>query len=307
MNKSFLDNWNKWKDYPNNPLINPKPPDWIIADPTFISNKESPDELFHLFAHSIIAGINHYVSRDGFMWRNTFQKLFSGMRPFLFKENQEFYLLYEKVSSILGSSHIEIRKSIDLFDWSPPKTILKPSLLWEGKFPATNSNPCIIKKGNIYRLYYSAGSVFLKDCLFNEPKYIGLAESKHILGPYKKIEKPIITPNKNHPYRNMGAGAIKVIHLKNKNSWLAFNNGIYFDGKRTRSSILLLYSDDGIQFTEVFNKPIICPTRGWKKAFVYQLDVKKINNNGEYRLYYNARDGWFIGVERIGLSILNLK
>ena len=63
-----------------------------------------------------------------------------------------------------------------------------------------------------------------------------------------------------------------------------------------------LASADGFAWTQVRPEPIIRPEgRGWKRAFVYQLDVAR--SGRELRLYYNARSGWFLGAERIGVAI----
>ena len=49
--------------------------------------------------------------------------------------------------------------------------------------------------------------------------------------------------------------------------------------------------------------PILSPgAPEWKKALVYQLDC--VSYNGETRIYYNSRDEWLDGIERIGLSFL---
>jgi hypothetical protein len=64
---------------------------------------------------------------------------------------------------------------------------------------------------------------------------------------------------------------------------------------------MLLKSDNGTDWTQVHEEPIIKPEPGWKRALVYALDIK-YDDDRAY-LYYNARDGWFIGSERIGLSI----
>ncbi|MHA1384234.1 MAG: glycosyl hydrolase family 43 [Candidatus Helarchaeota archaeon] len=301
----FLKNWKKWKDHKANPLITPRKPEWIIADPSFLYKDQTPDGKWHLFAHGILFGLYHFVSIDGLRWKNTYHKIDSGMRPFIFKENERYYLFYEQMLNLFFSVII-LRESKDLFNWGKPKTIIVPSIPWEGRFGRFNSNPCLVKFGDKYRLYYSANSIFLKDCLFNEPKYIGIAESNNIYGPYKKLKKPIILPSKKHKYRNFGAGAIKVFFLESEDLWVGFNNGIFIDRYgRTRSSILLMYSEDGINWKDAFEKPIIYPTEGWKRSFVYQLDVKKIEN--QYWLYYNARAGWAIGSEAIGLAILDLK
>jgi hypothetical protein len=134
-----------------------------------------------------------------------------------------------------------------------------------------------------------------------EPKHIGAADSKKIEGPYKKYSQPLISPDKKHKYRNVAAGAMKV--LKIGDSLVGFNNGIYkgVEG-RNQSCILLLHSENGLKWDNVFEKPIIYPTRGWKMAFVYQLDVRPVGDT--YWLYYNARNNWIRASEKIGLAIL---
>ncbi|MHA1129655.1 MAG: family 43 glycosylhydrolase [Candidatus Helarchaeota archaeon] len=300
MDIEALKSWKNWTDHAKNPLIHPTPPDWIIADPTFIPPHDSPDTHWHLFAHGILSGINHFISTDGIVWKNTGQEFDGGLRPFLFKEDDVYYLLFEKnFTPFYG--RIAISQSFDLYHWTKHKHILTPTLSWEGRIARRIGNPCLVKHNGTYRLYYSAGSVFLWDSLVPEPKYIGLAEAKTIFGRYKKHNKPIIAPSKKHRFRNHGAGAIKVIQMDN--FWLGFNNGIFEDHEgRSRSSILLLYSMDGIVWNKVFKNPIIYPTHGWKRAYVYQLDVKKIGT--EYWLYYNARNGWVSGIESIGLATL---
>ena len=295
--------WNQWLDYIGNPVIRPKGPEWIVGDPTFVPPNESPDGKWHLFAHGIIFGINHFISNDGLKWINIHRKVDSGMRAFLYKEDNLYYLFYQKDLSLFKSS-IVYRTSSDLYNWSEARTVLVPSLPWEGKSDRKISNPCLLKVDGKYRLYYSGGTVFLWDCLFAEPKHIGYAEAKRIEGPYVKNPQPIISPSKTQNYRNIAAGAMKV--LKIGDSWIGLNNTIYTDKTRhSRSSIFLLYSDDGIKWTRIFKKPIIYPTNGWKRAFTYQLDIKKVDR--KYWLYYNARDGWVIGWESIGLAILNPK
>ncbi len=57
----------EWKEHEGNPLIAPLFPSPIIADPTFLPPQETPDGLWHLFAHSML-GIHHFTSRDGLEW-----------------------------------------------------------------------------------------------------------------------------------------------------------------------------------------------------------------------------------------------
>ncbi len=88
-----------------------------------------------------------------------------------------------------------------------------------------------------------------------------------------------------------------------KQADLSVDEFIYRDAAgASRSAILLLASTDGFAWTQVDPEPIIRPEgSGWKRAFVYQLDVAR--GGRELRIYYNARSGWFLGAERIGVAI----
>lgn len=91
----------KWEEYQKNTLINPTFPSPVIADPTFLSPEETPDKRWHLFAHSIL-GIHHFISSDGIKWeRLKGIVVLKSLRPYLFKENNLFYLFYEKILSLL--------------------------------------------------------------------------------------------------------------------------------------------------------------------------------------------------------------
>jgi hypothetical protein len=60
-------------------------------------------------------------------------------------------------------------------------------------------------------------------------------------------------------------------------------------------------SADGLSWDQVYPEPIVEPDGdGWKKALVYQLDVKRVGD--EMWMYYNARSGWRFGRECIGLA-----
>ena len=70
-----------------------------------------------------------------------------------------------------------------------------------------------------------------------------------------------------------------------------------------RSAIAVAVSKDGVHWKDAPYNPIILPNEAipWKKAIVYQLDIARAG--GELRLYYNARDEWMDGIERIGCSV----
>lgn len=294
----------EWVDYADNPLIEPPRPEFLLGDPAILTPSEGPDGQWHMFANTLL-GIHHFVSPDGIGWTRT-GKMFPGFRACVHKEDDTYFLFYELFNVPLFRSHVALRTSKDLERWSAAATLLEPDLPWEGKVSRNNGNPCLVKGETGYTLYYSAGVVFFRDLGFCEPRYISVATSGSITGPYEKRGDPIIGPSPDNPYRNRGAGAIKVVRCESQGLYYGFNNGMYSDSEgRTRSAILLLSSSDGIAWDQVYDEPIVAPSGdGWKRALVYQLDVKRVGD--EAWMYYNARSGWRIGRECIGLARCSL-
>lgn len=302
-----------WQLHEPNPLIAPPFGSPIIADPTFLCPDETPDGLWHLFAHSVW-GLHHYISVNGLNWKHR-KFLFTGaMRAHVYTENKTFYLLYERyapmkllVSWLPGLkwySEIVVRRSDDLIRWSKPQTLLKPCLSWhtDATLGSAVSNPCLVKTGKQYRLYYSASLVHLPDCGFNEPKYIGVATSEKITGVYKPLSEPVIFPDAADNRCNLGAGAIKVICCTD--GFVGFQNSIYQSPvtKKSGSAIQLLTSDDGVDWSYADSIPLLAPgAYNWMHSHVYALDVKKYNHC--WHLYFNARNTWHWskGREHIGL------
>ena len=289
-----------WTDHPDNPLIEPPRPEVLLGDPAVVLPADAPDGRWHLFANTML-GIHHFTSANGLKWIRC-GKVGPGWRAYVFKDDGRFYMFSEQFTVPQVRSHIELRSSDDLWDWSEAARLVEPSLPWEGRLSRNTGNPCVVKVGGRYRLYFSAGVVFLRDLGFCEPRYIGVAHADRVTGPYVKDERPMISPCGDDPYLNRGAGAIKVIFDEERGLFYGFNNGIYRDlDGRTGSAILLLSSEDGLAWERVYPEPIVSPGGdGWKKALVYQLDVKRVGD--EMWLYYNARSGWRFGVERIGLA-----
>ncbi len=298
----------KWKEYSHNPIIYPPFPSPVIADPTFLPPEQTHDGTWHLFAHvplwgCAISSIVHFISHDGIEW-SRIKKIVSrsGLRPYVFRFEEMYYIVYERLINYFPQYHsrIELVSSKDLINWSNPKTILEPYLPWhkEGTKLGSISNPCIIQHKGSFRLYYSGGLVYLNDCKFSEPKYIGYAVSDNILGPYISFDAPLITPSVDDPYQNLGAGSIKVI--KFDDGYVGFQNGIYWDHKEMHSgsAIRMLVSDEGIVWKLFTSDPIIKPSVGWKRSHVYASDVRIRGNN--LVMYFNARNGWLIGNEKIG-------
>ena len=289
-----------WTDHPENPLIGPPFPEFLLGDPSVVLPTESPDELWHMFANTL-RGIHHFTSVDGIHWRRR-ARAFPGMRAFVLRQSDLYYLFYEEFSVPMFRSHVSVRTSRDLVTWGEREVVLEPELEWERRLGRTCGNPCVVGTDDGFMLYYSAALVFLGDLGFCEPLNIGLARSTSIEGPYEKLAEPMIAPSSGDRFRNLGAGAIKVVFDESRGLFLGFNNGIYADNRgRTRSAVLLMSSADGVAWEQAAPEPIIAPGGdGWKKALVYQLDVKRVGD--EWWLWYNARSGWRFGVERIGLA-----
>ena len=303
----------QWNDYSQNYLIDHGALSPILADPTFTFPENSPDNQWHLFAHSAW-GIHHFVSTDGIKWVDRGVAIANAMRPYLYQENGMYYLLYEKyrplalvLSAIKGRkwySEIAMSRSSDLKKWSAPVTLISPVLSWHNAGGDQSvSNPCLIKRSGAYHLYYSASLVFIPDCGFNEPDSIGLASSTSIDGPYKSLAQPVITVNKQDPWCNLSCGSIKVLQCED--GMAGFENGIYWDEvkKQSGSAIIVLKSMDGEQWDRLIQDPVIRPSSGWRKSHIYACDVKYREKEKMWYLYYNARNDWQVskGQERIGL------
>lgn len=295
-----------WEDYHKNPILEAKEAgDWV-ADPTIITPERSPDGYWHMFCCGGL-GVKHYRSTDGLEW--SFLKVLDlGYSPYIFVEDNKYYLFYQKGSK--NETYIVCRKSEDLENWSDFNIILRGNLPWEIglKGEPYVRNPCVLKLSDRYLLYYSASYMLLPDTGYDEPLFIGLAVSTEgITGPYIKNPEPIVKPDFLDPWRNFGAGAIKVYYDHKLNLLLGFENGIYIgsDG-HTHSALHLLTSVDGVNWIDSPYNPILKPEGyGWKSAFVYQCDVKRIED--KLYLYYNARDGWKDATERIGLALCKIK
>ena len=304
-----------WRLYEGNPVIHPPALSPIVADPTVLVPEASPDGRWHLFAHAV-HGMYHFRSGDGILWEKPRRVFRHAMRPFIFHEAGTYYLFYERYRKfhiylsmlpMKWSSRIEVRTSRDLRDWSEPVMALAPSLPWhrDARYGESVSNPCLVRRGDEYILYYSASLVRVEDCGFNEPLYIGRARAKCAAGPYEPDPEPMLAPDPADPWRNLGCGSIKVYPCSD--GFVAYQNGIYLDEKRSRSgsAISLLSSDDGVRWRGALSGPVLRPGEGWMRSHIYACDLARREKSRELYLYFNARDDWHWsrGREHIGLLI----
>lgn len=295
------------------PLISPPKYTPLIADPTVLLPNQTPDEKWHLFAHSVF-GVQQFISENGIDWQKKKVVIRAAMRPFVYKENETFHLFYEKYNGVRTMfsflpgvkwySEIEMITSRDLIHWTKPKSLIQPALDFhqDKLLGKAVSNPCLIKIGNKYRLYYSSSLVKIPDCGFNEPLHIAYAESDDMDEKFVSATSPVISPLKASEWNNLGAGSMKVVSCED--GFVAFQNGIYEHDGKSGSAICILFSKDGIHWDYLQHEPVLKPNTklAWMASHIYACDVKFYE--GKTYLYFNARNHahWSKGSEHIGLA-----
>lgn len=318
INANFNDIFNgNFVLYEGNPIVKHFGVNIVLADPSVLTPDKTHDGLWHMFCHSLL-GIYHFESKDGIDWTRKGRVTPRAMRPDISVVDGKYYLYYEGTESILKKaislvggkwlSKIYLITSTDLEHWSKPTLIIDSTKPYMTDKQGTSiSNPFLTKFEDKYRLYFSAGLTYIKDCGFSEPTHIAYAESNRLDGDFDPINTPIISPDKNNEYLNLCSGCIKVYRLND--CYIALQNGIYQKGNKSHSSIMLLRSDDGInfEFSRVFLDP--CVTSGkhknWMKQYVYACNL--VDYDGGFRLYFNARNcaDNLRGREHIGVMIAN--
>lgn len=311
-NLTFADiNGADFRLYENNPVIHNPIYSNVAADPSVLTPDCTHDGKWHLFCHTMI-GVYHYESNDGISFKNMGRIVNRAMRPDINIIDGRYYLFYERTKPLIGNalalvggkwkSEIYCTESTDLKSWTTPHLVIGHTRDFEvDEKGQAISNPFLISKGDGYRLYYSCGQTFIKDCGFCEPTHISYAESKDIAKGYTSRTSPIISPDKNNKYLNLCSGCIKVYKLKD--CYIGLQNGIYEDGGKSHSAIMLLKSDDGenFEFVKPFLVPQKCGDNNWMAQFVYACCLTYYN--GKLRLYFNARNvaNPILGRESIGI------
>lgn len=298
-----------WYPFSDEPLVEghlyaPK-----FCDPRLLLPENSCDEKWHLFFHSWI-GIHHFTSDSGIVWEPRKMIEVRGHSPFIFQENENFYLLYEKhertvpivsQKSItrrgeksITRSRIEMRSSSDLISWSKPRLLLDssevPCAIDYLKEPHI-SRPQLVKKGNEYLLFFGASHLILPDTRQKVSRYFCCASSNSIEGPYRILNdgKPIIESNGNDEWCSLGVGSIKVFS----------SNGIYYGlhcpvrwnvkKNSTETNLLLLKSENGINWERVSEKPILTPSaKGWSSSYIMSCDAQYKKDEKCWYCFFSA-------------------
>lgn len=271
----------------------------VVADPSLLTPDQAPDGQWHMFVHTTF-GVYHFRSADGIDFERVQKVANNAMRPNINKAGDGYYLFYEKTRKLLANaltlvnlakwrSTIVVRKSADLIHWSEPVEVLAQAGGYEKSDRGSSiSNPFLLPADEGYRLYFSCGLTFIKDCGFCEPTYVHYATSDRVDGGYEVAASPIISPDKDVPYLNLCSGCLKVYRLQD--GYIGIQNGIYEEEGASHSAIVLLTSQDGLRFD--FDKVLVSPDEAdatsWMHQFVYASHL--VQSGDSLRLYFNARD-----------------
>ncbi|MBR5442145.1 MAG: glycosyl hydrolase family 43 [Clostridia bacterium] len=299
INLTFNDIMNAdFKLYDGNPIIKNPPSSFVIADPSVITPAESHDGKWHLFCHTFF-GVRHYEGDNGIDFTFKGRIVNRAMRPNINYIDGKYYLFYERTKPVLlnllalagfeWKSEIYCTESTDLQSWTEPYPVITQSRYYEKDSHGTAlSNPFLIKERNRYRMYYSCGQTFIKDCGFCEPTHVSFAESDHVNKGYTSLPEPIISPDKDNPYLNLCSGCLKVYRLKD--CYIGLQNGIFERDGKSYSAIMLLRSDDGVkfEFAKQFLTPQVHNGSKWMAQYVYACCLTCHDN--KLRLYFNARN-----------------
>ncbi len=287
-----------WYAYSDEPIqVSP----WYkprLCDPVIIMPEESPDGIWHLFAHTWV-GIEHYTSPSGFNWQVEHVVVLRGHYPNIFKEDGVFYLLYETHDKdYLGkrrkdknrNSRINIISSTDLKLWSAPHTILdSKDIPYAGEYtplPMISRPQLVVWQGR-YRLYFGSSHIIMPDTKQKVTVYLSYAEADSIDGPYVPLREPVLESKPDSKYTNLALGSVKMIPCCD--GFAALECAFYFDpeSRKSRSAMILLSSEDGYVFKEE-RIIMLTPEKGWASRYITSCDAFYRQEEETWYCYFSA-------------------
>ena len=295
----------RWYPFSDEPVLWGKSYIPKYCDPQVLLPEQSCDGKWHMFFHSWI-GVHHYVSTSGIAWEPRKMIALRGHSPFIFIENENYYLIYERhdrhipfVNNRSGEgkkesySVFELVSSTDLETWCKPRLILDSRTIpFSGdylKYPRI-SRPQLIRIKDEYRLYFGASHLVLPDTGQKVSRYFSCASSMLIDGPYVvNFNEPLLSPQPDDPWSNLGCGSIRVI--KYNDVLYGFQCPVFWDSenKRTSSSLILLKSTDGYSWERCGEGPILTPSNeGWTSKYIMGCDVHLKSDEKCWYCYYSA-------------------
>ncbi len=287
-----------WYSFSDEPIATTSKLRKRLCDPAFLPPEESPDGLWHLFAHTFI-GIDHFTSTSGLEWKKTNLVFARAHSPFLYKEGGIYYLLFELHSKVFylkddegksDESRIFYSTSTDLYSWSDPRVLLYSSDVTKSVYrqgPQRISRPQLVAWNDGYRLYFGAGETKIYDTKQKAAPALMYAQSMDIEGPYEINQKPVMKTEPDSLYRNLATGAVKIVPFSD--GLAAFECAYYFDIKKRKSSsaLLLFTTRDGSEweFSRVIQKSA---SSGWASRYISSVDVRYKKNEDSWYLIYSA-------------------
>ncbi len=269
-----------------------------LCDPAYLLPEESPDGLWHMFAHTWV-GLEHLTSTSGLEWKRQHLIVARAHSPFIFREGGTYYLFYEihdrtsyfkKNDNSISASRIMVICSTDLLLWSEPRLVLDSTKITRAQYkdgPVRVSRPQIIDTGGVYRLYFGAGETRLYDTGQKATARLMYAESDYLDREYRVHPEPILDIEGDSRYRNLATGSVHIVQCSD--GVAAFECAFSYDREKKRSTtnILLLTSRDGINFT--FNKVVQrTPDEGWASRYITSVDVRYKESENSWYCYYSA-------------------
>lgn len=289
--------WYSFNDEPiatGNPYIAPR-----LSDPAFLLPDESPDALWHLFAHTW-KGVEHYTSTSGLEWKREHTVFFRAHSPFIYKEGNIYYMLFELHSRSFRrrgentvSSRIMLSSSSDLALWSEPRKIIDSSSIaassWRGGIRRI-SRPQLIQWEGRYRLYFGAGEARMYDTGEKTAARLMYAESYYLEGPYEIMPEPVIVTDPESRYRNLASGSVKIIPCSDAVAAVSCTRYYDRENRKSRSVMLLSQSEDGLSFRDECVMQMT-PEQGWASGYITSCDLRYKENEETWYCYYSA-DGY---------------
>lgn len=277
-----------------------------IYDPSYILPEESPDGLWHMFAHTVL-GLFHLTSTSGLEWKKEHLILYRAHSPFIFKEGNTYYLFYEihdrtsfskKNDNYNSASRIMVISSTDLLLWSEPKLVLDSTKIARAQYkdgPVRVSRPQIVEVDGGYRLYFGAGETRIYDTKQKATARLMYAQSDFLTHGYRVNPEPVLDIDGDDPYRNLATGSVHIVQCSDGVAAVECAFSYDREKRKSTSNILLLTSKDGIEFK--FNKVIqSTPLEGWAGRYITSADVRYKESEKSWYCYYSANSmrRWFI-------------
>ncbi len=317
-----------WFPFSDEPVLSSQ---WFLpklCDPAFLFPEESPDQKWHMFAHSWV-GIHHFVSDSGIAWEPMKMVVVRGHSPFIFFDRGTWYLLYEKHNAPipivemgfgrrlrrkerLKASRIEMLSSNDLVMWSEPRLLLDSrdvSFASDYLEHPRVSRPQLVATDTGYDLYFGASHVVLPDTHQKVSRYFAMAHSESLAGPFvlTNENKPLLEPMPDDADRNLAVGSLKIV--PGADGLMAFECGASWDPEagRTITRMTMLGSLDGKTWNKVPRPPVLVHAdRGWADGYVMGCDVRYKSDEECWYCYFsanNAHAGKRWARESLGLLI----